>query len=98
MKTKISRISPHATALTSAAVLALLSIICVVPMSLFMMISIGNNPAIPEGTFPLTMFLLLPVLYFIAGYIFTGLAALIYNQVVKLTGGIEVELTQCDNP
>ena len=94
MKT-IKKFSPHNTALTFACVMALSSLLFIIPMSLIFlntpMEDINGNPISAE--FPFGMMLLMPILYLIMGYIMTVVGVCIYNWVSKFTGGIQFELS-----
>ena len=92
----ITYIAPHKTALTAALVLAISSLIFIIPM----MIMVGFMPSVDNAgnpipkQFPGIMMLAMPFFYFIFGYIFTGLSAFIYNKVAKFTGGIQIETSE----
>lgn len=92
----ITYIAPHKTALTVSLVFALSSLLFIIPMMLmfsFMPMHDQNGKPI-DSNFPVGFILVMPVFYFIFGYIFTGFAAFLYNQVAKLTGGIRYETTE----
>ncbi|MCK4587280.1 MAG: hypothetical protein KAU29_08055 [Gammaproteobacteria bacterium] len=88
----IAYIAPHKTALTAALVMAISSLIFIIPMMIMMSFAPtvdqdGNT--IPK-IFPAAMVLIMPIFYFIFGYIFTGFSAWVYNKVAKFTGGIRI--------
>ncbi len=91
----ITYVAPHKTALTISLVFAISSLIFIVPM----MLTINFMPAIDQKgnpintNAPLILMVTMPIIYFIFGYIFTGISAWIYNKVAKLTGGVKVEIT-----
>lgn len=95
MPTRITSFAVHKTALTSAILLALFSLIFLLPMILMMQFSPpavdANGNEIQMGL-PIAMLLFMPILYFIFGYLSTALMAWLYNVVAKKTGGIQVEL------
>ncbi|MGQ8366682.1 hypothetical protein [Glaciecola sp. 1036] len=90
MKKTIIAFSPHKTALTVASVLAVLSLIFLIPSFLFLA-SVGQGASIGA------MLFLGPILYFVFGYISTALGAIIYNKVAKNTGGIQVTIKTEDD-
>ncbi|MBT8114022.1 MAG: DUF3566 domain-containing protein [Arenicella sp.] len=94
----ITRFSPHKTALTFACVMALSSLILLIPMSLdFLaapMTDANGNPV--DASWPLGLMLAMPFLYLIIGYIMTIIGAWIYNFVARFTGGIQFQLSESD--
>lgn len=96
MMKSITYIAPHKTALTAALVMAISSLLFIIPMVLMMSfaptIDHDGNP-IPKA-FPAAMILIMPIFYFIFGYIFTGFSAWIYNKVARYTGGIAIETSE----
>lgn len=90
----ITRFSPHQTALTVSIVMALSTLIFIVPMMLLVSSvptdEFGNDVGLGFSGFFLV---LLPLFYFILTYIFTALFAWLYNVVASKTGGIEMELS-----
>lgn len=91
----ITYVAPHKTALTIAIVFALSSLLFIIPMMMFsfMPATDHNGNTINSGV-PVVMMMIMPVFYFIFGYLFTGLSALIYNKVARFTGGVKVEITE----
>jgi hypothetical protein len=86
MKQQISRLSPHQNAKVAAVLMAVTSLILLVP--LFLLGSVfGANQA------PIWMIIIFPVIYLVVGYIFTVIACALYNVIVPMTGGIEYEAT-----
>lgn len=98
MKT-IKKFSPHKTALTFACVMAVSSLIFLIPMSLVFlnapMTDANGNPV--SGAMPFGMMIAMPFLYLVMGYIMTIIGAWIYNWVAGFTGGIQFELTESDD-
>jgi len=93
---RITYFAPHKTALTVASVWALGSLLFIVPMAILMNFvpsvdDAGN--AVPKPI-PGLMLLLMPLLYFIFGYIGTAFSAWVYNKVARLTGGIQLEISE----
>jgi hypothetical protein len=87
---RISKFGVYQTSKVVAILLFLSSLIFLIPFGLFMNMTVGNHfPGFPfgEGVF----FIVLPILYGVMGFIMTAIGCLIYNAVVKWTGGIEVE-------
>ncbi|MEE4251695.1 MAG: hypothetical protein V2I38_13985 [Alcanivoracaceae bacterium] len=100
MTKTIVKFSAHKTALTFACVMALSSIVFLVPMSLVFfnapMHDANGNPVNP-APFGI-MLVVMPILYLIMGYIMTIIGAWIYNFVSRFTGGIQFELTDSPDP
>ena len=92
----ISKFSIHQTALTFACVMAISSLIFLLPMSLVFlnapMVDASGNPV--SAGMPFGFMLLMPFLYLILGYIMTAIGTGIYNWIAKYTGGIQFELTE----
>jgi len=93
MKKRIVRISPWQSAKTLAAVYFVFGIFAAIVLGLFSPIT----PDVPGQPKPgIAMFILMPVLYGLAGLIFVPLGCWIYNKVAGVLGGIEFELA--DSP
>jgi len=92
----ITYIAPHKTALTLSLVFAISSLLFVIPMILmFSFMPATDQFGNPIDTrFPFIMVILIPVFYFVFGYLFTGFSAWVYNKIAKFTGGIKVETTE----
>ncbi|MEJ2061114.1 MAG: hypothetical protein P8Y64_11625, partial [Gammaproteobacteria bacterium] len=93
MKKQIKRLSPHQNAKVFGIMMAVLSLIFVLPMSAWMAmtmpsVDVHGNPM----HFPLFMFLALPLIYLVFGYVWVAIGSVIYNIFVKFIGGIEFEL------
>lgn len=82
MKKQITRISPHQTAKV-AAVFYMLFCLIFVPIGILMLIFGGKERL--AGL----LFFAAPVLYGVMGYLFVGLACLVYNLIARFVGGIE---------
>ncbi len=92
MKIQIKRFSPHQNGKVFGVLMAASSLVFAIPM--FLLFSIFPMPVDSEGnaTGPsAVMFLILPVLYLVFGYLAIALGCLLYNVVCKYTGGIEYE-------
>lgn len=92
----IKKFSIHKTALTFACVMALSSLIFIIPMSLAflnmpMVDAHGNSVS---SVMPVGVMFALPFLYLIMGYVMTAIGAWIYNIVSKYTGGIQFEMSE----
>lgn len=86
MKQQVARFSPHQNGKVFAVLMAVSSIAFVVPFGL---ISMASAP--PEARPPFLMFLAMPIIYLIFGYISVAIACAVYNFMFKYIGGIEFE-------
>lgn len=93
MKKQIIRVSPVQTAKISAVLYFLLSI----PMVAIMALSFIFSPAPGAGP-GLGFLILFPVLYLVFGFIFTVIAAWIYNLAAGWVGGVEYTSITLDSP
>ena len=91
----IIKFSVHKTALTFACVMALSSLIFLIPMSLaFLNAPVTDQNGNPvNAAFPAGLMIAMPFMYLIMGYIMVIIGAFIYNFVAKYTGGIQFELS-----
>lgn len=84
-----------------AAVYALLSLLFV-PFFLFFALMApvqeGYGPMGGEWMMSGAFVLLLPFIYAVFGFIGTALAALVYNLVATMMGGLEIDLEPVDHP
>ena len=92
MKTQIVRLSPHQNAKVLAVYAALFSLAFVIVMAIAVAVARPLDRYGDPVQFPLYLFLLLPVLYFVFGYIFVAAICALYNLGYRLIGGIEFEL------
>ncbi len=91
MKRQIERFSPHQNGKVFAVLMALSSLVFVVP---FMLIA---SLAGPRGMGPpMFMFVLFPLIYLVLGYVFVAIGCAIYNVMYKYIGGIEFEARDPD--
>lgn len=97
---RIKSFSPHKTALTLSVMMAVGSlpfILLMAVMTSFMPMTDGHGNEV-DTQFPMGFSLLiLPVIYFVMGYIFTAVGAWFYNLVAKYTGGISLDLADDEN-
>jgi len=93
MKKQIKRISPHQNAKVFAILMAVSSLIFVLP---FFVIILFSAPAVDQHGNPVTfqkyIFLLFPFFYLVIGYLSTAMGCAIYNYLFKFIGGFEYEL------
>lgn len=86
MKHQIARFSPHQNAKVFAVLMAVGSLVFLVP---FMLLTIGMAP---QGAAPPWAFVIaLPLIYLVFGYLSVALACWIYNVMYPHIGGIEFE-------
>jgi hypothetical protein len=91
MKKQITRISPVQT----SKVVAILYFVISLPIVLIMMVAMSFAPG-PKGGAGL-MLLAMPFMYLVFGFIFTIIAAAIYNLVAGWVGGIEFNTEETDD-
>lgn len=91
MKQRIYHLSPHRNGLVAGVMSAVMALVFVVPMFVVMMIAM---PAAAKGdeAFPIWMLIVMPIFYFVLGYLMTALACFVYNLLFGKNGGIEFEL------
>jgi hypothetical protein len=89
MTKRLSRLSPWQAGKTLAVVYFGLGLIIAVPFGLLMSIV----PTPPGQEKPgVVFFVLMPILYGIAGLVFVPLGCWLYNIAARLTGGVEVSV------
>lgn len=93
MKVHISRFSPHQNAKVVAVLMALGSLVFLIPV--FVVFSLVT-PAVdahgnPVSGPPAVMFLLFPLAYLMMGYVFVRVGCWLYNRMFKYLGGFEYE-------
>jgi Zn-dependent protease with chaperone function len=91
MKQQVQRFSVHQNAKVFAVLMALSSLIFLVPFVLLMLAS-----APPAARPPLFFFVFAPLMYLVMGYIMVAAGCAIYNFMFKHIGGIEFESTPGD--
>ena len=96
MRHRIRRISVLQTASTFAVLYAILALIFFVPF-VYLMTHFAPTPSDLPSVFTGGFVLIFPVLYGIMGFVFTAIAASVYNLVAGwMGGGIEIELIEAD--
>lgn len=85
MKQQVARLSPHQNGKVFGVLAAVSSLIFLVPFVLLFS-AFG-----PHGGPPTIMFLLMPLLYLVFGYVSVAIGCVIYNFLVNYTGGVEFE-------
>ena len=86
MKQQIARFSPHQNGKVFAVLMAVVSLVFVVPI-MFLASLAGPKDAAP----PAFLFLLFPLIYLVVGYIMVALGCAAYNFMFRYIGGIEFE-------
>lgn len=87
MKQQIARFSPHQNGKVMAILMAVGSLVFVIP---FMLIAMASAPA--EARPPALFMLAMPILYLVMGYISVAVGCWVYNLLFKYIGGIEYEV------
>jgi hypothetical protein len=93
VKIQIARLSPHQNAKVFAVLMAIGSLVFVVPMFVaFQFIPPGvdaqGNPVNPPST---AFVLLFPFIYLVLGYLMVAAGCWLYNVMVRFLGGFEYE-------
>lgn len=103
MKKQIKRLSPHQNGKVAAVLMAIFSLIFVLPFSGIMYLfstmvpqemmqnGYGHGPGFPMFS-PFFSLIIFPLIYLIFAYISTALFCLAYNLLVPLIGGYEFEM------
>jgi hypothetical protein len=86
MKQQVSRLSPHQNGKVLAVLMAVSSLVFVVP---FMFLTLAFAPQ--QSRPPVTMFLLMPLFYLAIGYVMVAVGCWFYNLMFPFVGGIEFE-------
>lgn len=83
---QIERFSPHQNAKVIAILMALGSLVFMLPLLLF------ASAFAPRGSgMPMSTLLIFPVVYLVLGYLGVAASCWIYNAMFKYVGGIEYE-------
>jgi len=93
MKKQIRRISPHQNAKVFAILMAVSSLVFVIPV--FALAFFAAPPVDQHGNsivFQKYFFVALPFVYFIIGYLTILIGSIIYNYLFKFIGGFEYEV------
>jgi len=88
MKQQVQRLSPHQNAKVFAVLMAVGSLIFLIPFSLVMLAS-----APEQARPPVFLFVAAPLMYLVMGYLMTVVGCALYNFMFKYIGGIEFEST-----
>ena len=95
MKIQISRMSPHQNAKVFGLLMALSSLLLVLPMMVVFSFMHAGVDAQGNAVSPPTLLLLFfPVAYFVVGYIMVGVGCMFYNFAFKYIGGFEYETVE----
>jgi hypothetical protein len=87
MKQQISRLSPHQNGKVFGILLAVVCLVFLIPVLLMV-----TSMAPPGNKGPmLFMFVFMPVLYLVFGYLMVVVGCTLYNFMFKHVGGIEYE-------
>ena len=89
MKKQIVHVSVLQTSKVAAALYFVMSIPLVLIMMIPVMLASGSVPGVSVG-----MLIIFPIIYLIFGFIFTAVAAWIYNLVAKVVGGFEFSVNE----
>ena len=84
MKQQVERFSPHQNAKVFAVLMALSSLVFIVP---FFLIAYATAPA--QAQPPVWLFVLMPLMYLIMGYLMVAVGCWLYNVLFPYVGGIE---------
>jgi hypothetical protein len=90
MKVQIEKFSVHQNAKVFAVLMALSSLVMVIPFMLIVSMSA------PEGAFPLFMLFVFPLKYLVFGYVMVAIGCWLYNWIAKRMGGLEYESRNLD--
>ncbi|HEV2611450.1 MAG TPA: hypothetical protein VGU61_14365 [Noviherbaspirillum sp.] len=97
MKIQIKRFSPHQNGKVFGVLMAASALVFAIPM--FLLFLIFPMPVDSQGNAmgpSAVMFLIMPVLYLVLGYLTVAVGCLLYNFICKYTGGIEYEASGGD--
>lgn len=86
MKQQVARFSPHQNGKVFAILMAVSSLVFVVPFMVF------ASMVSPRGSGPsFLVILLFPLIYLVMGYVMVAVGCAIYNFMFRYIGGIEFE-------
>ncbi len=86
MKQQVARFSPHQNGKVMAVMMALISVIFLLPFML-----IGSLFGLGAGRGSLWMLIALPIFYLVFTYVTFAIGCAIYNALVPFIGGFEYE-------
>lgn len=86
MKQQVARFSPHQNGKVFAVLMAVSSMVFIVP---FVLIASMAGPK--ESTPPVLFLALFPIIYLVMGYVMVALGCAVYNFMFRYIGGIEFE-------
>jgi hypothetical protein len=93
MKKQISRLSPHQNGKVFGVLMAVTSLVFILPM--FLIASLTAPPVDEFGhdaMFPRFFLIVMPLVYFVFGYLSVVIGCAIYNALFKYIGGFEFEV------
>ena len=88
VKHQIKRLSPHQNAKVSAVMMAIVSLVFILPFGL---IAAAFSPAGTEAGLGFGFLIAAPLIYLVIGYVMTIISCALYNFVSRFVGGIEYE-------
>ena len=92
MKTQIKRLSPHQNGKVFGVMMALGSLIFVLPMAAIVAFFPTPTNAAGQSLMPAAwIYLCVPIIYLIMGYLMTAAGCFFYNVAYRYIGGIEFE-------
>jgi hypothetical protein len=93
MKKQIKRLSPHQNGKVFGVLMALSSLVFVIPFAFaFSFMPMGQRAGEPGMLFLIAA----PIMYLVMGYVMVAVGCLIYNFAYKYIGGIEFETIEGD--
>lgn len=92
MKTEVTSISILRASLLAAALYGVLGLIFWPFLLATLLVSRMSGSGSGPEVFGMALMLFLPVLYAVAGFVFTALLCLAYNLLARVMGGFEVTL------
>jgi len=93
----ISKFSIHRTSVTAATVFALSTLLFLIPMWIMTMLASGTveGSDMPAGF--MAMMFVMPLFYWIFGYLGTATSCWIYNRIAKKSGGITFDFLEVES-
>jgi hypothetical protein len=89
MKKQIVHVSVLQTSKVAAALYFVMSLPLILIMMIPVMLASGSVPGLSVG-----VLIAMPIIYLVFGFIFTAVAAWIYNIVAKVVGGFEFSVNE----